>query len=445
MFQLKKLYVASGNYFISQDSSLMLQAILGTCVGVAIYDAENGVGGIIHILLPKPTSLTMELIPARYASTGMPLFIKDLIAAGAKIETMKAVIAGGALVGPISEQDLALDIGGQAVDIVRDILVKYKISIEMSETGGFFTCCLNLNLKDGGINIEPAGFDKLLLGKPPALPDKKSMENAIEKILPIPQVALKVMRMIDEENTSPAMLAEEVQKDQVLSARTLKLCNSAMFGVRNRIESLKDALVLLGKNTFVQLVLSAAVKNYFNQTGVGYSICKGGLYHHAVGTAWVAQKLAACTGKAVPTLAYIAGLLHDIGKVVLDQFINATYPFLYRDFPDKKDSMLEIEKKVIGMDHTEIGGLLAKKWAFPDMLVDSIQNHHKPENSSTHKHLTDIVYIADLLMYRFNAGLELERLKVNRLYSCMEELGLEQSQVPEIIDMIPSQIFNAAA
>jgi len=442
MFQLKKNHIAAGNYFVSGTSPVILQAILGTCVGVAIYDSENRVGGLIHLLLAEPISMHFESNPERYASTGLPIFIQALTDAGAQKKNMKAVIAGGALVGPISEQDLVMDIGGHTAHISKKILHENGISIQESETGGFFTCSLRLDLQHGETSIEPGGFEPFSQHESLPAPDSKTVLRAIENLLPIPQIALKVLRIMDDDIYDLRKIAEEIGKDQVLSAQTLKLCNSAMFGLRQQIESIEDALILLGKNIFIQLIISTAVKKYFNQTGLGYSICKGGLYHHAVGTAGIAEKIATYTGKAPPTLAYIAGLLHDIGKVVLDQYMNSAYPFLYRDFLNVDTNMIDIEKKVMGIDHTEVGCILADRWELSDALTDAITYHHYPEKSVSSPKLTNIVYLADLLMYRFHTNLELEKLGTKHLNTHLTEIGLSISEFPAIVDLIPNHLLT---
>ena len=439
MFQPKIKYISSGQFFVSKKAPLNLQAILGTCVGLAIYDEKNEVGGLLHLLLPEPVSLNPGTQPERYASTGVPLFIKALMDSGAKKENMKAVLAGGALVGPINEQDLALDIGGQTAEITKDIINNNNIPIEESETGGVFTCSLSLNLSNFTVTINPSEMIPNNEHDDISPPDRDALEKSIENIMPIPQVALKVLRIINSDNYGTSKIAEEVKKDQVLSARTLKICNSALFGLRHRIESLEDALVLLGRNRFIQMVLSAAVKNYFNQSGLGYSICKGGLYHHAVGNAIITEKIAAHTGDVQPSLAYIAGLMHDIGKVVLDQYISSAYPYLYRKASDTSVSLLDIEKEIIGMDHTEIGAILAEKWDLPEIFIDTIQFHHNPEKARINPKLTHMVHIADVLMSRFHTGLEIEKLNTGGLKQSMNRIGLRISQFPSIVDLVPNQ------
>ena len=437
-------HVAAGSFYVGRSKPLVLQAFLGTCVGVALYDDEAGVGGLIHLLLPKPISPAGDLHPEKYASTGFPLFLKALYDEGADKSRMKAFIAGGALVGPIARRDLQLDIGGRTAETVMDYLAQEKIRIETSETGGFFTCRLSLDMQNWNCLTEPTAVDKAISAKAARVPSGNEIERAIEKIQPIPQVALKILRLIDEEEYEIKVLTEEIRKDQVISARTLKLCNSVTFAGTNKIESLDHALVYLGLKLLVKLVVSASVGDFFSLSGSGYSLCKGGLYHHSVGTAVIAEKLANLTGKVSPGLAYTAGLLHDIGKVVLDQYITSAYPLFYRKLFKEEQNFIEAEKTILDIDHTEVGGRLAQKWSFPPSLIDTVRHHHKPENAVNNPVLAHIVYLADLLMSRFHTGLELERSNTDAFSSKLETIGLSVEKFPDIVDLIPAGVFESS-
>jgi putative nucleotidyltransferase with HDIG domain len=436
-------HVAAGSFYVGPSRPLILQAFLGTCVGVALYDDEAGVGGLIHLLLPEPMSPAGRLHPEKYASTGFPLFLKALHEEGAVSSRMKAFIAGGALVGPIARRDLQLDIGGRTAETVMNYLMDEKIRIETSETGGFFTCRLSLDMQSWDCLIEPTAVDKTIPGKAIHIPSGSEIETAIEKIQPIPQVALKILRLIDEEDYEIKALTEEILKDQVISARTLKLCNSVAFAGANRIESIDHALVYLGMKLLVKLVVSASVGQFFSHSGTGYSLCKGGLYHHSVGTAVIAEKLAGFTGKVRPGLAYTAGLLHDIGKVVLDQYITSAYPLFYRKLFEEEQNFIEAESAILGIDHTEAGARLAQNWSFPASLIESARHHHNPENAVDNPELAHIVYLADLLMSRFHTGLELERSNTEALSSKLETVGLSPERFPEIVDLIPTGVFES--
>jgi putative nucleotidyltransferase with HDIG domain len=439
-----RYHVAAGSYHVDTTKPTILEAYLGTCVGVALHDPVAGVGGLIHLLLPEPISIEGVSHPEKYASTGFPLFLQALYDMGAAAENMRASIAGGALVGPIDDSDLELDIGGRTTERVMQFIADENIQVEQLETGGFFSCHLILDLNTGKCRIEPAGFDKLSVDADIKIPEPNEISRSLNDLRPIPQVALKILRIINEELYEIQNVTEEIRKDQVISARTLKLCNSSIFASRNKIESLDHALVMLGQHLLLKFVISASLNSFFNQIGQGYSLCKGGLYHHAIGTAVIAEKLANLTGKAEPAMAYTAGLLHDIGKVVLDQFINSGFSLFYRELNEEDKNFSEVEKQVLGTDHTEVGAELALNWSFPESLVETIRYHHVPENAATHKALVHIVYLADLLMSRFHTGLEMERLNTDALAARMETIGLSISEFPKLVDHIPVQALESS-
>ena len=230
----------------------------------------------------------------------------------------------------------------------------------------------------------------------------------------------------------------------ILSARTLKLCNSVFIGRREKVESLDHALVYLGQTLLIKVVISASINNFFQQVARGYSLCKGGIYHHAVGTAVIAEKIADLSQKANPMAAYTAGLLHDIGKVVLDQHIQSALPLFYRELQQEKKNFIEVEKDLLGIDHTEAGAHLARRWSFPDSLTESIIHHHHPEDSNHNRELVHLVYLADLLMSRFHTGLEVERLDTNALKSRLETLDLSTHGFAEIVDIIPLKVLASS-
>ena len=111
------------------------------------------------MLLPEPVSRAGGIQPEKYASTGFPLFLKAVCNEGASKSRLKAFIAGGALVGPLKDRDLNLDIGGRTAETVLQYLKAENIKVEKSETGGFFTCSMNLNLLNGQCSIQPAPTD----------------------------------------------------------------------------------------------------------------------------------------------------------------------------------------------------------------------------------------------------------------------------------------------
>lgn len=439
---ISKEHIPAGSYKISAKGPLVYEAYLGTCVGLTLYCQTSEIGGLIHLLLPEsPTPLGLNQ-PEKYAATGVPMFINAMLEAGAQRQTLKACMAGGALVGPLNQQDLDLDIGGRTVEVTKQILNAHDIPLDRSETGGFFTCRLSLDLTSGISTIEPAGMDRVMQAVDIKMPSATQIEQAIEKIKPIPQVALKVLRLINEKAADMETIAEEIRKDQVITARTLQLANSALFAVKKTITSLDHAVVYLGQELLVKLVITAAVQSFYEQSAMGYALCKGGLYHHALGCAHIAEALAQLSNTVDKSEAYTAGLLHDIGKVVLDQYITSTYPLFYRKVMQESEDAIDVEQRLMGTDHSKIGFVLAQQWSFPSALANAVRHHHRPDNAGEDSKLAIIVYLADLLQSRFNTGLEIERLGTETLSANLNALGLGIGNFADLVDAIPDAVFN---
>ena len=436
-------HIAAGQFKVGKAQTDIFQAYLGTCLGVALYDKSKKIGGLIHILLPEPPSITSVVFLEKYAATGIPMLIKGLKNLGARSENLKASIAGGALVGPVSRQDMNLDIGGRSTEIAVSILEACGIKTIKSETGGFFTCTLELDMATGQTRIKPAWEDTFEPENHFTVPSLDDILNTIDQLKPIPQTALKIFRMFQTDRHHITDITDELAKDQVLSGQTLKLCNSALFAGMVKINTLNDAVLIMGENMLIKSVITAAVNTYYNQTETsGYSLCKGGLFFHAVGVASTAEKIAEKSGRSAVKLAYTAGLLHDIGKVILDQYVADASPLFFRKLSQKNEDFTQLEKKLLGITHSEAGTILAKKWNFSDELSEVIQLHHTPEEAKKNKDLTYIIYLADLLMEKFNAGFDLEKMQTKSLDNALDHLGFTMADLPELVDAIPINAIN---
>lgn len=437
-------YVNSGSYIVDNMKDVLLKACLGTCVGVTLCDNEARVGGLLHILLPEPTGSDMNYPAETYASTGMPNFIDAMCKKGASKENMTACIAGGALVGPVSEMDLSLDIGGRSTEIVLSVLKQEGIPVSRMEAGGFFACKLTLSLNTFETVIEPLVDGDMPVDIEAVKPSFREIKMAIQTVRPIPQIVLKILRMIRKDDYDIEEVGREVSKDQIITAKVLQLCNSPVMGLKVMVDSINRAIVILGEKKLMQLILSASVEAMFPDVMYGYSLCRGGLYQHSLGTAFAAMELASLTGVVTPDLAYTAGLLHDIGKIPLDQYVSLVVPYFYRSVNDGKREVLDVEKETFGISHVEAGGILGRKWSLPVDLIDAIEYHHYPEDTDRNRELVTLVYFADLIMSRFQVGYELESLNTDMFTQRLDVLGLKPNQFYDMISRIPPSVFSMA-
>jgi putative nucleotidyltransferase with HDIG domain len=432
---LRTTTVASGEYTVRQKKLELLEAHLGTCVGVSLVDRKNEVGGLAHFLLAEPIGSDPGWKPACYASTGMPLFLKSLLDAGAQRSDLEAVVGGGALLGPLSQLDLSLDIGGRTAEWVSGFLEHEQIPIRQQETGGMYTCRMRLNLASFESTIDQMDQDNKGVGSAVTPLSLEILDSQIEKLKPIPQVVLKLIRHLSKESLPIKDIARDLGQDQVLAGRILKICNSAAMGLMMEIDSIAHAAALLGGMHLWRLAVASSMELVCEQVEKGYSLCKGGMYQHAVGTAEMSRRLALFTGAALPDLAYTAGLMHDIGKIVLDQHVARNQPFFYRATQIEANDLCTIEKLIFGYAHTEIGERLARNWRLPSNLMAVIRHHHQPEEAAEHQKLVTLVYLADLLMARFQVGLELDRLSTERLVERLRCLGLSLDQLPRLTEV----------
>lgn len=423
---------------IESAGNKLLVALLGSSVGVAMADTAAGVGGLLHILLPEPAAGAKSAgPPERYAVSGLPLFIEHMVRAGADKSRMRATISGGSISGPGDDLDLDFDTGSQITEIVLQILRSEKIQIIRSETNGYFGSRLSLETNTWQAEIQAIIPGSFKIAEAFKKPDSEDIGLAISRIRPIPQIALKIIRIIRDGNYNATDLSDEIQQDQVIGAKILRYCNSPLIGLRYKIDSIGRAILLLGEKRLLEVVVSASVNPFFDQREGGYSMMRGGLYQHSLGVAHIAKIIAALTGKTDPEAAYTAGLLHDIGKVILDQYITKFLPLFYQSIRSRDRNFVELEQEFIGINHQEAGRQLATRWNLPDNLTEAIALHHFPEEAVEDPNLVHIVYVADFLSSRFQAGLEFERMTSKGLADRLEQLGLSLPDIPEIIAKIP--------
>lgn len=436
-------YVASGDYKICAPprSTQKLVALLGTCVGVAIYDKQSAIGGICHVLLPEPNDPEHSWNPRFYASTSLPLFVDELLKHGAIMNNLEAVVAGGSLCAPISNRDLLMDIGGRNAENVFNFLKRHQIRVEKSETGGFNTMSLSYSPATCRAEISHIFTAADHLSPAPAIdkPKTDEIERSISLIKPIPQVALKIIRLLHAGHYNQKQITEELLQDQILSAKLLGYCNSAIFGFKKPIESVERAVVVLGETSLIEAIISSSISSFLDEEQIGgYSLIKGGLLKHAIAVANIAKIVSRRLGVESGHTAYTAGLLHDIGKVVLDKFVARAQPLFYQPATGKIHDYTLLESDAFGINHQEIGHRLAKSWGLPSRIDAAIHFHHHPEMADQkYKLLAHTVYLANLLSLSFMAGIEVEQINAELFPQRMEFLGLDQKDLFDIIEQIP--------
>ncbi len=218
---------------------------------------------------------------------------------------------------------------------------------------------------------------------------KKRLRN-LQSLPTLPPIVAKLTKLIGDENATAPQIAALIEKDQVLTGKVLKMVNSAFYGFPRRISTVSNAIVLLGFNVIRTLIITASIFETMQSNDLS-------LWEHSLGVAAASGILAQRLELQNPEEVTTAGLLHDLGKVV----IRSEFPELYQKIialvREKKIYFLEAEREVLGLDHGEIGRLLANQWNLPDRLLEPIAYHHHLEKARKFKKEASIVHFADIM------------------------------------------------
>jgi len=269
----------------------------------------------------------------------------------------------------------------------------------------------------------------------------KNILTEIKSVEPWPTVATRVLELSSRSDVIPGELIAVIQTDAALTAKVLKLCNSAYYGFQREIASLTEAGNALGVQALVNLVLTSCASRYFSQ-GAGNDDHARRLWERSVMNALAANLLARIHGGVDKNRAYTAALLQNIGHLVIDHHLE-DFKDQIAEARDEGLDMLAAEKKVIGLNHAQIGGRLARRWGFPEALVDSIEHHHTPELATSEPMLASIAHLAESITYALALGEGLENMAYELSESALGLTGIDHVGFLSMEDVLLKELAKA--
>lgn len=272
----------------------------------------------------------------------------------------------------------------------------------------------------------------------------QSILDDIKSLEPLPQVAMRVMTLSSKEDLVPRELVEVIQTDAGLTAKVLKLCNSAYYGFRREIASLPEAGNLLGCSTLVNLVVTSCTALYFRNYGGQTADAARHQWQRSISTAISASLLAEAQGGVDRNRAYTVGLLENVGHLVMERFLPELRGDLERVLASGA-TRLEAEHAVLGIHHGEIGAQLAERWDFPDVLVDAIRNHHSPQEARIDATLVGLAHLAEMAAQRHEAaeGRATEAYEFSD--AALAQSGMTRERFDELEPRLATEIRRAEA
>ena len=270
--------------------------------------------------------------------------------------------------------------------------------------------------------------------------DLTPIMKKIGTLKPIPQVAHKIMSIVEDPDSSLPDLAKVIGYDSAVTANLLKAANSSYFGRPGKFDSVHQAIVYLGMDHVVDLVLLASGADNLKPEQTGYDLRKGDLWTYSVLSALIAKELAGNKGLKKTHLVFTASLLKDIGKVILDQYVGDAFEEINALVAEKDLTFREAEKQVIGIDHAELGGLVAESWNFSPKMVEIIRNHHQPQQSSMSEIESSIVYLADTICMMMGIGGGMDGLAYRFHKDVITRLDFTEKDLQEIMALFGEKL-----
>ncbi|MBI5058753.1 HDOD domain-containing protein [candidate division KSB1 bacterium] len=247
----------------------------------------------------------------------------------------------------------------------------------------------------------------------------------------LPTIAIEVSRLATSPLTGMSDIVRIIRNDPPLTAKILRVANSAFYGMPRRIESLNMALVVLGMREINNLVTCISVLRAFPGRGeAGFD--RNAFWEHSAGTGEIARVIASRLHLRLHGVEFTAGLLHDVGKIVLDQHFHSEFMESLRVASAEGLSTAEAERRVLGVDHAEIGAWLAEAWALPPAITECIRYHHQPTLSPDSRTLTAVVHMANLFTTAM-LGSESQRARLTERIALSPAWNILAEQHPELI------------
>lgn len=261
----------------------------------------------------------------------------------------------------------------------------------------------------------------------------KKIIKKVKTLQPIPPIIHKVLALAEEPDSALADLVRIVEFDPAATANLLRTCNSAYLGLPVKIDSVQQAVTMLGTQKVVELVMAQNLSSNLMHAQKGYGLAKGDLWKQSVASAMVARTLAERRELYGLPAIYTAGLLKDIGKVVLHEYLERKWFHFDGFLAVQGNSFIDAEKEYLGIDHAALGGIIAKEWNFSDHMVYMIENHHMTNPEARNDPATATLYLADMVAMIAGTCTGVDRLAYDVYEDIFDDFFLAKDELKALI------------
>lgn len=253
--------------------------------------------------------------------------------------------------------------------------------------------------------------------------------DRVKAISPLPGTVTRLITVLNDPASTIDQIIEVIRYDEAITTQMLKVCNSAYFGLSRQVHSLHDAVRYLGTAKVLQLLMAIHGNSLLMKGQHGYGLEPGVLWRHSVAVSLASAALGQRVGLDNVALASTAGLLHDVGKVVLNEYVAEEFSEIVRILTEEKSSFIEAERQVLGFSHDEIGARVAEKWKLPETIVRCIRYHHNPSDLAVPDGLVDVIHLADCVCLLMGIGLGTDELRYRADPEVIRRLKLREADL----------------
>ncbi len=247
--------------------------------------------------------------------------------------------------------------------------------------------------------------------------------DTMDKIKPFPQVVVKVLHLLEDPDIPASRIMEVVRYDPVITMRLLQVCNSALFGLKRRVESLQQAMIILGSQAMMRLIVAFGALDLLKDPLPGYGLERGELLDHSVACATLSQSLLKELNFPEDHSVFTGAILHDVGKLVLNEYAGEQYWEISRMVDEEGQSAIEAERAVLGVDHAQIGAQLAQRWNLPQSIVLVILKHHESVSPERDPLAVCLVHLANVMCVQLGIGAGTRGLASRPSQDLVQSLG----------------------
>ncbi|MDD5451032.1 MAG: HDOD domain-containing protein [Desulfovibrionales bacterium] len=272
----------------------------------------------------------------------------------------------------------------------------------------------------------------------------KLISEQIEQLPPFPMVINQVLSMIEDPNATLADLSRIILNDPSLTGMILKVINSAYYGFNSKISTVSHAVSLLGFNEVKNMALSLPINDTLFAKTRSSGLSQADLWVHSVGVGICGRKIGEKVRYPVPEEAFVAGLLHDIGKTLLNDVFPDKFDQALHRAEEQQRALVDIEQELLTISHATIGFWLAQHWKLPDALTAAIQNHHQPliaiSDGNAGIRLEAIIFLADFLAKFLSLGFSGDRCLPPIGPEIVKHLAIKPEDVVSIAEAVQKDI-----